>query len=216
MSIKHTPAFSPIYAITDPALLPKQKLFEGVEAALEGGVRLFQLRNKSASAHEKLKQAKQLVKICNAYQAQLIINDDIEVARLSSAHGVHLGQDDAHIQFARNTLGKYAIIGITCHADLELARDAIYQGADYVAFGRFFASHTKPNASTAPLNIIRSAKSEFSTPVVAIGGITSDNMPQVINNGADSIAVCHSLFAAENIQKQAQVMIQRFRSAINS
>ncbi len=202
---------STIYAITDPLLLPGNKLFYAVEAALDGGIRTVQLRNKDGGFRDKLKQAQQLVKLCEQFQAQLIINDDVGVTQESGAHGVHLGQEDTSISLARKTLGASALIGITCHCSIDLARQAAEDGADYVAFGRFFTSKTKPNASIAPRSIIQDAKNELSLPIVAIGGITNDNMHQVIKDGADSIAVCHSLFAAKDIKQQAQTMVALFQ-----
>lgn len=205
------PLLSPIYAITDPQLLPSQHLFIGVEAALAGGIRTIQLRDKFETFENKLKQAIKLMVICKRFDAQLIINDDIEIAKQSGAHGVHLGQGDDAMSKARQILGEKAIIGITCHSDINLAQQAVVHGADYIAFGRFFGSNTKPLASTAQLTILQDAKQKITLPIVAIGGIDSDNMNQVIKSGADTLAVCHSLFSATSIKQQAQAMMAQCR-----
>jgi thiamine-phosphate pyrophosphorylase len=198
-----------LYAITDSQLLPGDQLFAGVDAALQGGCKLVQYRDKSADQPRRLLEAKQLLALCNRYQAQLIINDDIALAKDIGAHGVHLGQDDLSPVAARIILGNQAIIGVTCHDSLELASKAIKDSANYIAFGRFFSSHTKPDARPAPLSLISEARAQFGkTPIVVIGGITLDNGKQLLAAGADMLAVCHSLFAANDIATQARKFIE--------
>ena len=132
-----------------------------------------------------------------------MINDDTELAKACGAHGVHLGQSDGIISQARAFLGNQAIIGNTCHGSLELAQAGVGQGCDYVAFGAFFTSSTKPDASPAPISLLNEARSTLPVPVVAIGGINMDNADQVINAGADMIAVIHNLFASDDICSRA-------------
>lgn len=196
---------NPLYAITDHQLLPGSRLLEAVTQALEGGCRRIQYRDKTDDQSRRLSEAKTLQKLCQQYCAQLIINDDIELARSCDAQGVHLGQSDASPTQARRRLGSDAIVGVTCHASLELARAALEAGADYVAFGRFFPSRTKPEASAAPLTLLEKARAEFGEqPIVAIGGITLDNAAAVLTAGADWLAVSHSLFSAPDIRAQAR------------
>src|SRR6187551_13309 len=198
-----------LYAITDSQLLPGEQLFTGVAAALQGGCKLVQYRDKSADAARRQLEAKTLLGLCNQYQAQLIINDDIALAKDIGAHGVHLGQDDLSPVAARIILGNQAIIGVTCHDSLELASKAIKDSANYIAFGRFFSSNTKPDARPAPLSLISEARAQFGkTPIVVIGGITLDNGKQLLAAGADMLAVCHSLFAANDIAAQAKKFIE--------
>ena len=198
-----------LYAITDSQLLPGEQLFAGVAAALQGGCKLVQYRDKSADAARRQLEAKTLLGLCNQYQAQLIINDDIALAKDIGAHGVHLGQDDLSPVAARIILGNQAIIGVTCHDSLELADKAIKDSANYIAFGRFFPSSTKPDARPAPLSLISEARAQFGkTPIVVIGGITLDNGKQLLAAGADMLAVCHSLFAANDIAAQAKKFIE--------
>ena len=199
---------SKLYAITDSQLLPGDTLFSAVADALKGGCKLVQYRDKSTDQARRLFEAKSLVALCNQYQAQLLINDDVELAKNSNAHGVHLGQDDTNPVAARIILGNRAIIGVTCHDSLALAQQAIKDTANYIAFGRFFPSSTKPGASHAPISLISEARSKFAnTPIVVIGGITLDNGRQLLDAGADMLAVCHSLFSADDITAQAKKFI---------
>lgn len=200
----------PIYAITDPELLPGDRLFTGVAAALRGGVRTVQYRDKNASALVRRSRATRLLALCNDFDAALLINDDAELAAEIGAHGVHLGQDDLSVRQARTLMGPDAIIGATCHASLTVAQQAVTDGADYVAFGRFFTSSTKPSAPPAPLHILNEARQSISRPVVAIGGVSLDNMDLLVSSGASSLAVCHSLFSQADIEKTAQALLARY------
>lgn len=196
---------SKLYAITDSHLMPGKKLITGVTAALEGGCRLVQYRDKSLDHQRRLAESLELLAVCRAYDARLIINDDLQLAKTINAHGVHLGQGDGDPRAARALLGDDAVIGVTCHASLALARQAIKNGASYVAFGRFFASNTKPDAPPAPLSLLNEARRELGDiPIVAIGGITLANAPRILTAGADMLAISHNLFAAENIKLRAQ------------
>jgi len=198
-----------LYAITDSQLLTGDALFTGVAAALKGGCKLVQYRDKSDDKARKLFEAKSLLALCNQYHAQLLINDDVGLAQEVGAHGVHLGQDDINPIAARIILGSSAIIGVTCHDSLELARKAIKDSANYIAFGRFFSSNTKPDARPAPISLISEARAQFgNTPIVVIGGITLENGKQLLDAGADMLAVCHSLFSADDVSAQARKFIE--------
>ncbi len=202
-----------IYAITDSTLLPTtEALLKGVTSALNAGIRTVQYRDKSSSSNMRRTQALALLKLCDDHAAQLIINDDVDLASSIGAHGVHLGQQDTRLIEARKRLGSRSIIGITCHGQLALAEDAVANGADYVAFGRFFPSSTKEIAPQAPLSVLSTAKRTLNTPVVAIGGLTEENVQAVFAQGADTAAVCHALFHNTNIYKMAQSLIKRSQS----
>ena len=206
-----------LYAITDPALMPGELLIEKVEACLAGGCRYVQYRNKTGSDAERQRDATALTALCHQFDAFLIINDDIELAQRTSAGGVHLGQDDEALAIARSKLGTAAIIGITCHDSLKLAIDAADQGANYVAFGRFFPSTTKAMAPPADLKLLRQARQALKLPVVAIGGINIDNAAQVVAAGADCLAVCHDIFAPADlgiIEQRAKAYGQLFTECI--
>lgn len=186
-----------LYAITDSRLLVDGRLLPYAEAALRGGARLLQYRDKSGNDSTRLREAGALRELCERHGATLIINDDAELAARLGA-GLHLGQEDGSLATARALLGGRAIIGATCHASLELAAQARRDGASYVAFGRFFNSNTKPGAPSATPEILAQARQATSLPIVAIGGVTVDNAPQLIAGGADLVAVIHALFAAES------------------
>ena len=202
-----------LYAITDQTLTPDSSLIEQVEAALKGGANLIQYRDKSDDHTKRLQQAKALVSLCQRYQRPLLINDDPQLALEAGAAGVHLGQSDTGLSQARSLLGSEAIIGITCHDSLELARQAQQQGADYVAFGAFFSSRSKPGAKPAPLALLQQASAELDIPIVAIGGICVDNAAQVITQGADMTAVIADLFSADDIEHQARRLSALFNNA---
>jgi thiamine-phosphate pyrophosphorylase len=198
-----------LYAITDSQLLPGDKLFHAVADALKGGCKLVQYRDKSTDQSRRLFEAKSLVALCNQYQAQLLINDDVELAKNSGAHGIHLGQEDTNPVTARLILGSSAIIGVTCHDSIALAQQAIKDTANYIAFGRFFPSSTKPDARPASVSLISEARAQFGKiPIVVIGGIMLENGKQLLDAGADMLAVCHSLFSADDITEQARKFIE--------
>lgn len=186
-----------LYAITDSALLADGKLLPYVEAALAGGVRILQYRDKSTDSAKRRQQASQLQALCAKYAAQLLINDDLELAAELGV-GLHLGQEDGSISVARQRLGPDALIGATCHASLQDAQLAVAAGASYVAFGRFYNSVTKPGAPSANLELLHKARAQLQVPIVAIGGITLANAAPLLDAGADLVAVIHGLFGAES------------------
>ena len=188
-----------LYAITDSQLLAGRFLSH-VEAALEGGVCLLQYRDKSDDAARRLREAEGLMKLCERYGTQLIINDDAELAARLGV-GVHLGQTDGPLTPARALLGRQAIIGSTCHAQLELAKQAASEGASYVAFGRFFNSVTKPGAPAANVDLLEQARAQVKLPIAVSGGITLDNAAPLVAHGADLLAVIHGLFGADSAQE---------------
>lgn len=186
-----------LYAITDSKLLAEGRLLPYAEAALKGGARLLQYRDKAEGDARRLREADALRELCERHGAELIINDDAELAARLNV-GVHLGQEDGSLSVARALLGRKAIIGATCHARLELAEQAAREGASYVAFGRFFDSNTKPGAPAASLELLGQARQRIALPIVAIGGVTLDNAPELIAHGASMVAVVHALFAADS------------------
>lgn len=200
-----------LYAITDSQLL-EGRLLAYVEAALKGGAKLLQYRDKSTDDARRLREADALRELCNRYGAALIINDDAELAARLGV-GLHLGQTDGSLSVARALLGREAIIGGTCHAQPELAEAAAKEGASYVAFGRFFHSNTKPGAPTAGLDLLDEAKGRINLPIVAIGGVTLDNAASLIEHGASMVAVVHGLFAADSaaeVEQRAHAFSQLF------
>lgn len=203
-------AINGLYAVT-PDLADTALLLAKTQAALAGGARLVQYRNKTADENLRREQATALHELCRRRNATMIINDHVELACALDADGVHLGADDSAVAAARVQLGRGKIIGVSCYNDLQRARSAATQGADYVAFGSFFTSSVKPGALRAPLSILQAARQQLELPVVAIGGITLDNAGELINTGADAIAVISALFAARDVEHAAVEFCSLFR-----
>jgi thiamine-phosphate pyrophosphorylase len=193
-----------LYAITDAQQNNDRQLLADVEQALRGGASIVQYRDKSQDPQRRLNNAIALRALTQRYAALFIINDDPQLADSAQADGIHLGQDDTDIEAARTLLGQEAIIGISCYNRFELAQQASAAGADYVAFGRFFTSQTKPQARQAELDLLRRAQHELAIPVAAIGGITANNADTLIQAGADMLAVVHDLFAQDDIEAAAR------------
>ena len=198
-----------LYAIT-PESLPAERLLADVDAALAGGVRWLQFRDKSGDAARRRALADALQARCAAVGARLIINDDLPLALAVGAAGVHLGADDGDLSAARSCLGAQRILGASCYADLDRAARAAAAGVDYLAFGAVYASPTKPAAGRAPLALLREARARFALPLAAIGGITADNAAPVIAAGADLLAVVSDLFQAPDITARARTYQQLF------
>lgn len=198
------PRLRGLYAITDATLSPGEKLLADAEHALRGGAGILQYREKSTDATKREREARALLALCEAYDALLIINDDYTLAAAIGAHGVHIGRDDAALSEVRRLLGPERIIGVSCYNSLEMARDAARHGADYVAFGSVFASPTKPRAPRAELALFREARQTLEIPVCAIGGITLDNAAEVIDAGADMLAIISGIFAAPDPEAAAR------------
>ena len=194
---------SGLYAVT-PDIADTSDLLTRTEAALAGGARLLQYRNKSASAALRLVQARALLALCWEYQVPLIINDHLDLARALDADGLHLGVEDGSLAAAREQLGPGKILGASCYDRIENAHEAVRRGADYVAFGSFFPSSVKPGAVRASLDLLREAKQRLTLPVVAIGGISAENAPQLIAAGADGVAVISALFDADDVKLAAR------------
>ena len=192
-----------LYAIADSAYLTPQTLVTQVGAAIEGGARVVQYRDKHSPPATRLANALALVALCRAHAVPLIVNDDAQLALESGAAGVHLGRDDSDVPAARRLLGDAAIIGVSCYNEGERARRARDQGADYVAFGRFFPSHTKPQAVSANLDLLRQARAELSLPIVAIGGITAENGATLVAAGAHALAVIEGLWGQADVRAAA-------------
>jgi thiamine-phosphate pyrophosphorylase len=194
-----------LYAVTpDDRLLPRLSAL--VEAALEGGVRLVQYRNKQAPAPLRRAQAAELLRVCRGYGAKLIINDDVWLAIEIGADGAHIGQDDlpgGDLVTAREALGSKRLLGVSCYNDLKRAAAAAQAGADYIGIGSMFVSATKPHAVHASLDVLREVCRRFDLPVAAVGGITIGNAGQVVAAGADLLAVISNLFNAMDIRTRA-------------
>ncbi|HEY1773387.1 MAG TPA: thiamine phosphate synthase [Gammaproteobacteria bacterium] len=198
-----------LYAITDGAALPL--LATVVESAIRGGARLVQYRNKSSDRTQRFAQAQALLDICRGHGVPLIVNDDVELAAEIGADGVHLGKDDGRVADARVRLGPRAVIGVSCYDSLERAVQAAHEGADYVAFGSFFASGSKPAAVRAPLTLLSEARRRLDIPLCSIGGITPQNGAELVAAGADMLAVIQGLFGAADVNVAAKAYAGLFK-----
>jgi thiamine-phosphate pyrophosphorylase len=171
-----------------------------------------QYRSKRAHA-QRVEQAQALARVLAARGGVYIVNDDPELAKAVGADGVHIGRDDASVAAARELLGPERLVGVSCYGDLARARDAVAQGADYVAFGSFFASDTKPQAPRADPALLMLART-LGVPVVAIGGITAHNVQSLIDAGADAVAVITDVFAhadVDDVRNAAEAIARQFR-----
>lgn len=195
---------SSIQPLTTNALVSK------ISQAIEGGVRIVQYREKYHPAHIKRDQAQAIKTLCRQHDVCFLVNDDVELAAQVAADGVHLGQGDAPLSQARKILGDAAIIGVSCYNQLSLAIQAQQQGADYVAFGRFFSSLTKPDAVQADIALLQQAKSALSIPIACIGGISAENAKLLTRAGADMIAVINAVFGAPDVVKAARDLSRCF------
>lgn len=182
---------SGLYAITQTDGKSCDRVIEDVKAALKGGAVVIQYRDKTSS--DKVSLARQLLQLCKHYSVPLLINDDAALAAEIGADGVHLGKHDGEIAMARNLLGPKAIIGVSCYDDINIALHAVAD-VDYVAFGRFFPSNSKPLALPAHTETLRLAKKQIKLPIVAIGGILPENGSVLLEAGADLLAVIGGVF----------------------
>ena len=198
-----------LYVVTDPDQ-SGVRLTTAVEQAVAGGARTVQYRQKDKNSRAYVDDAVALRTITRRRKRTLIINDDPILATNVDADGVHLGRSDVDVVAARSIIGTEKIIGVSCYDDLDRALLAQQQGADYVAFGSFFPSSTKPGAVKASINLLQQAKRQLSLPLVAIGGIDRFNAPLLIEAGADAIAVISAVFAQKDVRAAAKLLAGLF------
>ena len=201
---------SGLYAITPEHPDPGAALADQVEQAILGGARVVQYRDKSGDGRRRRTEARSLLGVCRHHGVPLIVNDDVELTATVGANGVHLGRDDMEPAAARRRLGTGALIGISCYNKLENAERAQALGADYVAFGRFFPSASKPGAVPADLELLQRARAALLLPIVAIGGICPQNSGPLVAAGADMLAVIDALFGRADIRAAAQAFADLF------
>jgi thiamine-phosphate pyrophosphorylase len=205
----NAPRLRGLYAIT-PDTADCDWLEQRVEQVLRGGARAVQYRSKLTDVAVRHEQARRLRRVCRAHGTLFIVNDDVDLALEIGADGVHLGRDDAPIAQARSRLPAGALIGASCYDQIERAQDAVRAGADYLAFGSFFASSVKPGAVRPSLDLLREARKRFDVALVAIGGITADNALAAIHAGADALAVITALFCVPETLAAARAFAALF------
>jgi len=182
-----------LYAITDELLTPDHTVMSQVEDALEAGVRIIQYRNKQAKNADIESLCRRLAFLCGQYGAVFIIDDRPELASKVDADGLHIGKDDMSLSEARKKFPD-GIIGVSCYGSIRKAKEAEQEGADYVAFGSFFPSPTKPHSRIVPMSVLKKAKDALNIPVCAIGGINSSNIYEIAAHKPDMISVINDIF----------------------
>ena len=188
-----------LYLVTDEACLPPDRnLFDAVEEALHAGVTLVQYREKNGPGKGMLEKARRLIELCHSYNVSLIVNDRLDVALLSGADGVHLGQDDIPVAEARRLAGEDFLIGATAH-NVQEALAAEAAGADYLGCGAVFATHTKKDTVPLGLDGLQAIRQAVRIPIAGIAGITLDNYRLVLDTGANGIAVVSAILGAPDI-----------------
>lgn len=192
-----------LYVITDDTLTPKDKLLEMVESSLKGGASIVQLRDKTSSDTEIKETAIMLQKLCRYYDALFVLNDKIEIAIECKLDGLHIGKSD-HARFEEIRQNFKGVIGVSCYGDIALAKMMQDKGADYVAFGSFYVSPTKPHANIVPFSTISEAKKALDVPVCAIGGLKLSNIHNIMNHKPDMVSLVNDIWSAEDIQEQSQ------------
>ncbi len=194
-----------LYLCTDRDLMSTDTLEEAVEQAILGGCSLIQLREKHSSSREFFEMAKKIKRITDHYKVPLIINDRIDIALAVGAAGVHLGQSDLPAKEARRIMGEDKIIGVSARS-VELAKQAMEDGADYLGVGAMFATGTKGDAKVIGKEKLKEIRAAVSIPIVAIGGIHHENVQQLNGTGINGVAVVSAIIGAEDIRVAAKTM----------
>ena len=203
-----------LYAVTDSRWTGEQTLPQQVEAALKGGATCVQLREKHMSREAFVAEALEIKEICHRYEVPFLINDDVEIAKICGADGVHVGQSDMAAESARAILGKDKIVGVTART-VEQAKAAEKAGASYLGSGAVFGSTTKEDAKPLDHRVLKEICAAVNIPVVAIGGITQENLPRLTGTGVDGVALVSTIFSAQNIEKKCRELKQLSEKMVN-
>lgn len=199
-----------LYVITDCQRLEFDEVLSRTSEILQAGVAAVQYRDKETPGKTRRKRAIELHDLCRRHQTPLIINDDMDTFMAAGAEGIHLGGEDMGCREVRRRLGKAAVIGVSCYNDFGRALQAQTDGADYVAFGAFFSTTSKDKTVPATTDLLRSGKTELVIPVAAIGGITPENCADLLEAGADLLAVISSVYLADD----SAAVVRRFNELI--
>ena len=195
-----------IYVLSDAHLTPQKTILEQMERVLQSGVSVIQFRDKYASDEEAEFTCKALQALCHRYNALFIIDDRLSLAHKIDADGLHVGEDDVSFEEARALLGEQKIIGVSCYGDIERAKKYKALGADYVAFGSFFPSPTKPHSKVVPLNVLEEAKNELHIPICAIGGINTSNITQISQYDIAMYSVISAVYQDDAIEANIKTL----------
>ena len=201
-----------LYLVTDENLLSRRNFLTQVRKALSAGVDIIQLREKNTELRDRAMLGRALVNLAHRHGAKIVVNDDPWLALELGADGVHLGQADPAIELARSLLGHSALVGTSCYGDVRQALEMERRGADYVSFGAFYPSPTKPLEPLIPESVIGEAKAVLRVPVVAIGGIGPMNAGSLVKAGADALAIVSAAFSSRN----AADAVRKLKQAIKT
>lgn len=204
-----------LYAVTDRAWVGKQTLYQQVEAALKGGVTCVQLREKELDKAAFLQEARDVCVLCHRYGVPFIVNDNVEIAIACGADGVHVGQEDLAAGEVRRRVGDAVTLGVSVHT-VEEARRAVLDGADYLGLGAVFPTSTKTDVDQMPHETLRAICGAVDVPIVAIGGITRENLFQLSGSGVDGVALVSAIFSAEDIQGTCRELRELSEKMVNS
>ena len=198
-----------LYVITDDNLTPDKSIYDQVEQSLKGGASIVQLRDKHSSDELVMQKAIKLQELCHSYGALFVLNDKIELAIELGCDGLHIGKSD-HERFSEIRESFKGVIGVSCYGDVEMAKEFEKKGADYVAFGSFFTSPTKPNSNIVPLETLRKAKEALNIPVCAIGGINTTNIDSVMEQNPDMVSLISDIWSSEDILTRSRFYAEKF------
>lgn len=196
-----------LYVISDDILTPPKSLYENMQQALEGGAKIVQLRNKTSSLEMVEEQALMLQALCKQYNALFVLNDCVQLAIKHQFDGLHIGKSD-YEQLPKIREAFKGILGVSCYDSITKAKECENLGVDYVAFGSFFPSSTKPSSQVIALEVLLEAKQNLTIPICAIGGIDLSNLNEVLYYKPDLIAVISDMFCQNDIKKQASTYVQ--------
>lgn len=202
-----------LYAVTDSMWLEDRTLPAVVKEALEGGATFMQIREKNLPYAEFVRLAKEVKQVTDKYRVPYVVNDEVEIAKLIDADGVHIGQSDESLIEARNILGPDKIIGVSAQT-VEQAIEAEKNGADYLGVGSIFSTSTKLDADDVSLETLRAICDTVSIPVVAIGGINKGNILDLKGTHVDGVAVVSAIFAAKNIKEETKVLLDTTKQLV--
>ncbi len=191
-----------LYAVTDRRWLGRRSLYGQVEQSLEGGVTMVQLREKDLGREAFLEEAREIGRLCRHYQVPFLVNDDVGIALEAGADGVHIGQEDMGIREARERLGPDKIIGVSAH-NVQEAVEAWEGGADYLGAGAVFSTGSKGDVTPLDHGVLQAICGAVDIPVVAIGGISQQNIMALRGRGLSGVAVVSAIFAQEDIRAAA-------------
>lgn len=203
-----------LYAVTDRHWLGNQTLFDQVKEALDGGATCIQLREKQLDEENFLKEAIEIQKLCKQYQVPFIVNDNVDIAKTMHADGIHVGQSDMEALDVRKELGKDVILGVSAQT-VEQAKKAEAHGADYLGVGAVFPTGSKDDADDVSHKTLKAICEAVSIPVIAIGGITQDNVKELAGSGIVGIAVISAIFAQKDITQATKDLKQATEQMLN-